>query len=143
DSYQRCQRQEMIDADLPASARHNLELAKLLWLHARLARQSQSEKEPGSDPNPDPPPPKPEKGPPEQKLDEGADPNPGATPKQIQEKKSVLDKKQAEQKAIETKETMGGRGNIPPPADDVKLKPLSVEDALKNIDAAVERIRSE
>jgi tetratricopeptide (TPR) repeat protein len=142
DAFARCLRQEAIQLELRDSARHNLELTKLLWLQARLAHPNQQEKDPGSDPNPEPP--KQDKSSQDQeKTPEGADPTPGTKPKQVAEKKSKVDKKEGKEKAIETEDRMPGKGNIPPPPDDATLKKMSPEDAIKNIDSAVERIREE
>jgi tetratricopeptide (TPR) repeat protein len=143
ETYQRCLGEEEITTELQQNARHNLELAKLLWLQARLARASQQENDPGQENKPEQPKP-PDKTPQEQeKTEQGADPSSGAKPKQIAEKKSKMEKKQGDDKAIPTDEPSAGRGNTPPPPDDAKLKPLSTEDAQKNIDTAMERIRKE
>lgn len=139
-AFQQCSSEPKVDAELRENARHNLELTKLLWLQARLARPNQPEKEPGSDTNPEPP--QPEKKPPDnqEKVGDGSDTNPGQTPKPIMEKRGKADKKEGPDKAIETPETAPGKGNVPPPPDDA---PLSTEDAVKNIEDAAKRIREE
>src|SRR5262249_19398156 len=127
ETYQRCLRQEETPLELQQNARHNLELTKLLWLQARLARASQpDEKEPGQEQNPEQPKP-PEKSPSEEKIEQGGNPSTGGKPKQIPEKKSKLEKKQGDDKAIPTDEPSAGRGNPPPPPDDAKQPPLSAE----------------
>jgi Ca-activated chloride channel family protein len=141
-AYQKCVGEPEAEASLRASARHNLELTKLLWLQARLARPNQPEKEPGSDTNPEPP--RPEKDPKDQeKVGEGGDNNPGQMPKPIMDKRGKADKKEGPDKAIETPETAPGKGHVPPPPDDAKLKPMSREDAERNVQDGAKRIREE
>src|SRR5205823_10558028 len=54
--YELCLRREGLDPDLATDTRHNLELAKLLWLEAQAQpTERPSEQEPGDQINPKPP----------------------------------------------------------------------------------------
>jgi tetratricopeptide (TPR) repeat protein len=124
------------DGNLRADAQHNLELAKLLWLKAKASNPPNSNepsgstdpkhKDPGSKKNVDP---KTAMGDPSQAgKDKG---------------KLVSDKAPNGQKAIETKETVPGRGNLPPIPDADALQPLSPEDTAVHLDRIAERILRE
>lgn len=138
--YQECMRDEAGDANLREQARYNLELTKLLWQQARITRAAQPGKEEGSDPKPEQP--KPEKKTEEPKGDQA---QPGAEPasKSGVPQQAKMDDKNGKQQAIETEKLAPGKGNVQPPADNDKLKPLAPEDALRNLEAAAERIRRE
>ncbi|MBL8799112.1 MAG: hypothetical protein JNM56_34825 [Planctomycetia bacterium] len=139
--YQRCLAHEGADASLRENARHNLELTKLLWLQARMNRPNQQENPPNSDPPPDEPPP-PKTGPDQPKQEPGSDPSSAQSPNP-QEKKGTIDDKHGKQVPIETPKAAPGQGRIEQPPDDAKLKPLSPQDALKNLEEAAKLIRRE
>lgn len=142
-AYERCLAEPMIAEELKSSARHNLELAKLLWLQARLARAGQKEPEPGNEPRNDPPAKTPENP---EKPDDGGNSQSGATPKPSPDKdgKTKPETKDGKQEPIPTTERTAGRGNekaLPP--DKQKLDPVPVETALKNLKRAAEKISDE
>jgi tetratricopeptide (TPR) repeat protein len=142
DRFERCLREPNIEAGLAENARHNLELAKLLWLAARLARPNQEEKPPEGDPKQDPPPPS--KSGAEQKIEDGGDPMAGSSPKPIDDKKgSKMETKRDKQKPIETDVNAPGRGPPPPPKDEKELDALRPDDAVRNLELAAEKIRKE
>jgi tetratricopeptide (TPR) repeat protein len=139
--YKRTLDSEDAAAPLRENARHNLELTKLLWLQARMTRPNQQENPNNPDPPPDNPPP-PKTGPDQPKNDPGSDPSASPTPNP-DEKKGKVDEKHGKQTPIETPKTAPGQGRIQQPPDDAKLKPLSPEDALKNLEEAARLIRRE
>jgi len=139
----RCAAQPGIDPDLRLSARHNLELAKLLWLQARIARGNDKEPEPGNTPDPQPPPMP--KTPELEKTQDGSDPEPGSNPKPAFEKdnRKTVQEKKDDQKPIPTDERAPGTGKVPPPVDMRDLHAMTPEDATTNLERAAERIRQE
>ena len=141
DAFARCAAQAGVDPDLQLSARHNLELAKLLWLQARIARGDAKEPEPGDTPNPMPPPPP--KTPDLEKTDDGSSPEPGSNPKLEKDNRKQAPEKKDDQKPIPTDERAPGAGKVPPPVDMKDLQTMSPEDATKNLERAAERIRQE
>jgi tetratricopeptide (TPR) repeat protein len=133
--YDQCLRENDNDPDLATDARHNLELAKLLWLEAQ-ARADRPEEAPGEDTNPKPPEPagkKPETGGPDKGIgrpDAGDErvrvkPEPGTQPTPTNEQPAP------------------GKGTLPPVPDDVELPPLSAEDASAHLGEAAAKIARE
>src|SRR5437868_6335577 len=128
--YRECLRSP--DRQIAEDARHNLELAKLLWLRvqAKDTRQSQKEQK-----NPDG---SSENNPPmnDQNPDQtGGEPGmgrPGAT--------EVPQSIQGGDKAIETNQQTPGQSNLPPLRDDDKLSPLTEKEAEEDLAKAVNKI---
>jgi tetratricopeptide (TPR) repeat protein len=144
-TFSDCLGHEGAEAELQQNARHNLELAKLLWLQARL-RANSKDPEAGDQPNPTKPPP-PDKGPPQHgKGEEGPDPLTGANPKAVPEKdkKAQIDAKKGDKQPVPVDLPTPGQGNRPPdPPDKSKLEEVSPEDAVKRLETAVKLIRDE
>jgi tetratricopeptide (TPR) repeat protein len=135
---------EPADADeLKQNARHNLELAKLLWLQARLARAGQKEPE-GDEPRPDPPP---AKGPDDkEKTDEGGSSpqGPNLKPTPSKDGKTKAEGKEGKQEPIPVQEPSPGRGNDKPLAPEkTKLDSIPLEKALSHLEQAAKKIREE
>src|SRR5262249_49081521 len=141
--YDRCLADPVIAEDLKQNARHNLELAKLLWLQARLARAGQKDPEGGDEPRNDPPAKSPNDP---EKIDEGGNSPARATPKPAPDKdgKTKQEGKDGKQEPVPTQERSPGRGHekaLPP--ESKKLDPIPVETALKNLKKAAEKISDE
>jgi Ca-activated chloride channel family protein len=134
--YELCMQQKAADAALVADARHNLELARLLWLKAKAAR-------PGGEPNnpdqgnEDDQPRDPDdtglRGDPLRALDgrgrseplSGVQPDRGSTPNDTDQPPPP------------------GKGNLPTLPDTDDLAPLSPEDAAEHLKEAAARIARE
>jgi Ca-activated chloride channel family protein len=136
DCYERCLQQEQADATLSADARHNLELARLLWLKAksrkdagdpRPSEQENDNEFPRNEQDAGP------RGARTAMLDErgrpqavaGAQPDPGTTP------------------AGTDQTPPPGKGNLPTLPDMDDLAPLSTEDAAEHLKQAATRILHE
>ncbi len=135
EAYDVCLREPATDSGLRADARHNLELAKALWLRAR-AKRAQSDAEPESadptsvprDTRPDPATLRLEKGgPPRGPAKLRSDPGKGGDPAQ----------------GSTTTPPPPGRGNVPPLPDDEDLANLAPEDLAEHLRRAAERIERE
>ncbi|MBY0528029.1 MAG: hypothetical protein K2R98_31820 [Gemmataceae bacterium] len=137
--YLLCLREDGLGDELKTNARHNLELAKLLWIKAKNA---QPNKDPGK--NPDDPketPPEPKKQPDEPKnngndTNPGTDPTPKVTPQP--------DPSNPNQTPTPTREPPPpGSGNLPPIPDKDELTRMLPEDAAAHLARAAERILRE
>jgi tetratricopeptide (TPR) repeat protein len=133
--YEQCLRQEEIDPDLATDARHNLEVAKLLWLEAQARTADRPEEGPDVDtPKPtEPPGKKPDSG----GTDPGTGrPDPRGTHVPVQPDTGS--------RPTPTHEPPGpGKGTLPPIPDDADLPPLSAEDAVAHLDQAATKIARE
>jgi tetratricopeptide (TPR) repeat protein len=131
--YEQCLRQEDIDPDLATDARHNLELAKLLWVEVQASEADRPEEVPDADTRPkptDPPGKKPETG--------GTDPGTGRPDPRG---KHVPVQPDAGTRPTPTNEPPGpGKGTLRPIPDDAELPPLSAEDAAAHLEQAAARI---
>lgn len=108
-----------------ADARHNLELAKLLWAQARAKAKSP---EKANDPPEDDPEPKPKKQP---KPGEDPEVGPGDGPENpvgSQKKQPIPGKNPGGPKPSPTTEPAPGAGSLTVPKDDDRVDPLSPED---------------
>jgi tetratricopeptide (TPR) repeat protein len=124
------------DPELRASAAHNLELARLLWLKARA---SGSSNEPKRD-RPDEPPPRKQ---PEDDPHHGQQPGDQGTQKGRPAGKGqawLQDPSKGQQKAVETQDQVAGRGNQRPLPDEQDLQPLDPQESADHLRLAVERI---
>ncbi len=108
--YERCLAEPQMAEGIKTNARHNLELTKLLWLQARLARAGEKDPEGGDEPRKDPP----TKPPPDQeKIDENGNSQVGANPKASPDKdgKNAQETKDGKQEPVPTSERTPGRGH--------------------------------
>jgi tetratricopeptide (TPR) repeat protein len=134
--YDRCLRQENIDPDLAADARHNLELAKLLWLEAQARSADRPEEGPDEQTNPKPPDPS-AKNSETGGSDPGAGkPDPGGSRIPVRPEPGTRPTPSNEQPAP-------GTGTLPPIPDDAELPPLSAEDAAAHLEDAAAKIARE
>jgi tetratricopeptide (TPR) repeat protein len=136
--YRACLNSKHLEAALVEDARHNLELAKLLWLKARAKKDSSSEKDP-NDPQQNDSSQRQQGEDPErmQGGDPGSDPNnPGGKRQQVQPGDG--------RNPIETQQkNPGGSGELPPGEEADKDAPLTPEKARADLTTAVKRIASE
>lgn len=133
-----CLRQEGIDPALRDDARHNLEVAKLMWAQAQSGQGNNNDN--GKQPDPkDDPKAKDEKKDPDPKIGTGdPDPDPktgkvGVTPEPDPTGKA--------QNPIPTKDLPPpGKGNLPPIPDRAERVPMTPEDAAEHLRRAAERV---
>jgi tetratricopeptide (TPR) repeat protein len=132
--YEMCLRRDDLDPDLATDTRHNLELAKLLWLEAR-ARQAErpNDEEPSDPTNPKPP------------DSTGTKPQPGGNEtgagKPDSKGQRVPVKPDSGTKPKPTDDQPApGTGTLPPVPDTAELSPLSPEDAAAHLEDAAIRI---
>ena len=123
--YERCL-ESAADPTLISDAKHNLELAKLLWLKATAGTEPPPERD-GPDEPKDKPTPKDKAGPDEPKKDPGGSKTPAGPPEEVKGGTP----KEGEPKATDQRPPPGA-GTLPvlPDADDVK--PLSTDDAKRS-----------
>lgn len=132
----RCYRACLADPDLAEHARHNLELAKLLWLKARERasrpdQENQNPKDGSNSSQNDPPMNDRDAGP------DGSDPGAGqkfdrATGQPIQPGVG--------QQPVETTQRSPGQGDLPPVPDDEQAAPLTPREGEQHLEQAVDRI---
>jgi tetratricopeptide (TPR) repeat protein len=132
--YEQCLELDDLDPELADNARHNLELAKLLWLKARAAGNADAPNNPDArDPNakqPDPP----------QHQGPGAlEPGPGNQ----QPGDRVPTKFDPGQQATPIDERQPGAGNLPPQQDRGDVVPGSPEETAQQLRQASLRILQE
>lgn len=133
--YSQCLTAAEADPTLAADARHNLEVAKLLWLEARANKDKPDERDPNDGADNSKPPPK------------GNDPRPGmeepgaGTPDPNE--KAGPPSAVADQQPTPTEQPRPGPGNLPPVPDKDELIPLSHEDAAAHLQRATEQILRE
>lgn len=124
------------DEPLPEDVRHNLELARLLWLQAK-ADQKEPEKGSSEDEMKDDPP-----------EGNGMDPknsvgmgDPGASPRGVGDPMRV--KPEPGKTPIKTDDVAPGKGTLPPVPDADELKHLSPEDAAAHLQRAMQKVLRE
>jgi len=140
---ERCLDSDAADEPLKADARHNLELAKVLWNEARKKENkphNPNEDLPQEDPRSEPPPPQglggdPQLGDPEQGAD-GAGGSP--VPKHIPQTAAAGAKAQPVQA-----QTPAVTPNLQPLQDDRRVQPLSPEETRDHLRRTAERLRRE
>jgi tetratricopeptide (TPR) repeat protein len=135
--FEECLKQPDLDASFADDVRHNLELAKLLWLQAKNNRSSPDANPPdGSDDSPKKDPTRPES------LQPGGDDPGGASPSAKGDKVRV----QAEpgKTPIPTdQQPAPGTGNLPPVPDRDELVPMAPEDAAAHLERAAAKVLRE
>jgi Ca-activated chloride channel family protein len=135
-AYEDCLSQDGLAPPLADDARHNLELAKLLWLQAKAAKKDQHEDDPDEDHKPPRPPPGRED-----------DNQPGAAQQMAGTPSPSGDKMRAEtqagQEPIKTDEQSPGAGNLPPVPDRDELVPMPPEDAAAHLERATAQVLRE
>ncbi len=135
-AYQECLGQDGLAPPMADDARHNLELAKLLWLQAKAAKKDQHEDDPDEDHRPPKPPPGRED-----------DSQPGSAQQMAGTPSPSGDKARAEgqpgQEPIKTDEQSPGAGNLPPVPDKDELVPMPPEDAAAHLERATAEVLRE
>jgi tetratricopeptide (TPR) repeat protein len=132
-----CLQQLEPDDPLAADARHNLELARMLWLEARARSDPQKDRPPQEDEDPTKPqPPRPE--PVKQPGGDDGSGNPAKGPGQRE-----LGKEQGQQAVGADGQPLPGEGALPTIPDREELVPMSREEAEAHLRQAVERVLNE
>jgi tetratricopeptide (TPR) repeat protein len=134
DLYEMCLQRDDLDPDLATDTRHNLELAKLLWLEARANQTERAnEEEPNDPPNPKPP----------DQSGTKAQPNgnDSGTGRPDSKGQRVPFKPDAGMKPKPADDQPApGTGTLPPVPDTADLSPLSPDDAAAHLEEAAVRI---
>ncbi len=136
--FQNCIEQSGSDDHLAADARHNLELAKLLWLQAKARPNPQRDKGPPDEENPThSPPPKQEPV-----RQPGGEDGPGSPVKGRMEQKPVPAQAGSDPSRTDA-DPAPGEGNLPVIPDRDELVPMSREQAEAHLRQAIERVTQE
>jgi tetratricopeptide (TPR) repeat protein len=139
DCFAQALRQDGLADQLRDDARHNLELAKLLWLKAR---QSPAKPDGSDQPPPKDPPKSPnDKQPPEPKN--SADPGPGTKVDPLVGTGAEPDSVKGQKTPISTDKQAPGKGPLPPIPDTAERVPMAPEDAATHLQRAAERVLRE
>jgi Ca-activated chloride channel family protein len=133
--YEQCLGQAGADAALAGDARHNLELAKLLWLKAKAAQDDPDRRHPNQGSEDAPP-----DGPRDQFAHDG---NGGLATPDPRGKVEPLPDQPGDAAAARTRQTPPGKGNLPPLPDEDELVALAPEDAAEHLRRAAVRIARE
>jgi tetratricopeptide (TPR) repeat protein len=135
--FEECLKEPDLEEGFAADVRHNLELAKLLWLQAKNSRTNSDANPPdGGDDSPKKDPTRPEN------YQPGGDEAGGATPNAKGDKVRV----QAEpgKTPIPTdQQPAPGTGNLPPVPDRDELVPMAPEDATAHLERAAAKVLRE
>jgi hypothetical protein len=137
-AYDQCLALPELDTETRAGARHNLELAKLLWLQAQPSPRDKPEERPRGSEQDNPPRGKQQDDP---RSQPGIDPMNGGTHGQAG--KTPIDRRPGDQPTPINESPPAGTGNLPPVPDDVEVRPLTVKDAMEHLDQATTRILQE
>jgi tetratricopeptide (TPR) repeat protein len=131
-----CLRSDDADERLAANARHNLELAKLLWLQAKARPNPRKDKPPPDEESPQqPPPPKPQTN-----QQPGGDDGNGGKQGLGQNERGQQDG----QKPVQAEgQPAPGEGTLPVIPDREELVPMSREEAEAHLRQAIERVMQE
>jgi tetratricopeptide (TPR) repeat protein len=132
--YEWCLQHGDLDPDLATDARHNLELAKLLWLEARAKQTERANEEEPTDPNNPKPP---DQGGP--KPQAGGNDSVAGKPDSRGQRFPVKQDTGTRPKPTED-QPAPGTGTLPPVPDAAELSPLSPEDAAAHLGEAAAKI---
>jgi tetratricopeptide (TPR) repeat protein len=138
--YRQCLAQNDIDETLRADARHNLELAKLLWVRAK---QSRPNKEPGTNPEDKDPPKQDPKPPDDKEKSPGTDPTPAPNPDPMGKLQPTPDPHSQPQPIPADGPSPPGKGQLPPVPEKDEMTKLLPEDAAAHLQRAAARILQE
>jgi tetratricopeptide (TPR) repeat protein len=136
--YEQCLQQEEAESELLADARHNLELARLLWIKAKNSKagRNPSDEDPANEPN--------SPNDPRNDARLGGDERGLATPDPRGRPEPISDPQGDPKAAARTDERPPpGKGNLPPIPDVDDLVSLSPEDAAEHLKQELIRIRRE
>jgi tetratricopeptide (TPR) repeat protein len=137
--FEDCLRHEEIDEHLAADSRHNLELAKMLWVQAK-ARPNPPKQNPPDDPEEDPKqqPPRPEPVPQPGQGDGSASPKNG----NIDRTPGTADQG-PEPIKTDGQQAPGASNNLPVIPDRDELAPMSREEAEAHLRQAIDKVMKE
>lgn len=126
------------DKDLLDSTRHNIELARLLWLQAKESETNDPDKHPDEQPDENP-------GSNNPRKDPGEDPdqNPNGTNPDQGAKKGSVEKREGKKPIPTDQAPPAGKGQKAPVKDDEALQQISPEDAREQLNQAAQRILQE
>jgi len=136
DLYEQCLAATNLDPDLATDLRHNLELAKLLWLESKARPTDRSGEEEGDQSKPpptDPSNPRPQPG----------DNEPGSGRRDSRGDRLPVKPEPGKQSGPGDQQPAPGKGNLQPIPDTAELSPLSPEDAAAHLREAATRIARE
>ena len=141
DSFGLCLRQEGLEPNIGDNARHNLELAKLLWVRAKQARPN---RENGNGPDDPPDQPKSEPKPPDDPKTNPGEVGPNPTGDPMTTGQPTTDPRDPGTNPMPTPgPPPPGSGNLPPVPDNEELTRMLPEDAAAHLQRAAERVLRE
>lgn len=142
--FERCIDSPAADPPLAADARHNLELAKLLWAEAaRKAARPENPNAPAPEEQTDPPPPQRGGAEPDTTPDpHGKDGTPTPSDQKVTKQAGAQQTKDAGPKATE-QANQGASPKLQPLPDDDQVRPLSREATLAYLRQTEERLKRE
>jgi hypothetical protein len=137
--FEECLRDGSIDDRLAADARHNLELAKMLWAQAQARPKPPPKEKPPDDPeeNSKPQPPRPEPVPQPGTGDGSASPTRGNA------ERTPVTGEQGPEPIKTDGQQAAGAGNLPVIPDRDELAPMSREEAEAHLRQAIEKVMQE
>jgi hypothetical protein len=137
--FEECLRDDNLDDRLAADARHNLELAKMLWVQAKARPTPPPKEKPPDDPeeNSKPQPPKPAPAP-QPGAGDGS-----ASPTQGNAERTPVTAEQGQEPIKTDGQQAAGAGNLPVIPDRDELAPMSREDAEAHLRQAIEKVMRE
>jgi tetratricopeptide (TPR) repeat protein len=139
DCYALCLREPGVSEALRRDAGHNLELAKLLWLRARLARPNKDQGDPDEKKEPS----KPEPKTPDEKTPGGIEPNPTKGEPAAKADAQPVDPRDTRQPIPVDSMQAPGSGNLPPVPDNDERERMLPEDAARHLQRAFDRVLRE
>jgi tetratricopeptide (TPR) repeat protein len=137
--FEECLRDGDLDERLAADARHNLELAKMLWAQAKARPARPKNERPPDDPeeNSKPPQPRPEPQP-QPGAGEGS-----ASPTKGNAERTPVTQEQGTEPIKTDGQQAAGAGNLPVIPDRDELTPMSREEAEAHLRQAIEKVMQE
>jgi tetratricopeptide (TPR) repeat protein len=132
-----CQRSDDADERLAADARHNQELAKMLWVQAKARPAPHKDKPPQDDEGPKPPPPK------QEPIKQPGGEEGPANPSRANGERTQVTPEDGKDPIKTDGPHEAGAGNLPVIPDRDELAPMSREDAEAHLREAMQRVMQE
>ncbi len=133
--WEECLREDDLGEPFAGHARHNLELAKTLWVLAKARAEERKNDPPPNDENPNRPPPRPDDG------KQGPADLGSGTPKGSGDKAPV--KADPGDNPLADEQGKAGKGNLDAVPDQAELVPMTHEEAMSHLKQATERVLEE
>jgi hypothetical protein len=135
--FEECLRHDEADERLAADARHNLELAKMLWVQARAKPAPHKDKSQQEEENPKPQPPRPEP------VKQPGGDDGSASPTKGTGDRAQVTPEDGKEPVKTDGQPAPGAGNLPVIPDRDELAPMSREDAEAHLKEALKKVMQE